>query len=100
MDATPDLPSGPRRNLAATTGTDGMIYAMGGEIPFNGNLAASNEMDVYNPATNTWTRLPDLPNFAGYTYPRQFELGQRPVPTARSTLLSSFVTNEVIPTTP
>jgi N-acetylneuraminic acid mutarotase len=66
----PSLPGGPRWSLSATTGSDGKIYIMGGIVPPSGN--ASSEFDAYDPATQTWTRLPDLPNFAGFTFPRQF----------------------------
>jgi len=58
------LPWGADWSLSATTGTDGKIYVMGG-------LAATGYFYAYNPATQTWARLPDLPNFAGYFYSRQ-----------------------------
>ena len=44
---------------------------------------------------NTWTRLPDLPNFAGYTYPRQFELGAATGADGTIYAVGGFVTNEV-----
>ncbi len=52
-----DLPGG-REVLAATTGKDGTIYAIGG---FDGT-SISGEVDAYNPTTNTWTVEASLPN--------------------------------------
>jgi hypothetical protein len=40
----------PRHTLAAVTGPDGQIYAIGGEFRF----ASVNTVEAYNPGTNTW----------------------------------------------
>jgi N-acetylneuraminic acid mutarotase len=88
----PSMPSGPRRDLAATTGTDGTIYAMGG---LNANYAATNEMDAYNPGTQTWSRLPDLPNFYNFTYPRQFDLTAATGTDGTIYAIGGFYTDEV-----
>ena len=45
--------------LAATTGTDGTIYAIGGGG--NGNGPSSSAVYTYNPATNIWTQEASLP---------------------------------------
>jgi N-acetylneuraminic acid mutarotase len=50
-----------REGLAATTGADGTIYAIGGAVYGMGPAGYSAEVDAYNPATNTWTVLPPLP---------------------------------------
>lgn len=42
----------PRTGMAAATGTDGRIYAIGGE--------SAPMVRVYTPGTNTWTILPGL----------------------------------------
>ena len=44
--------------LAATTGKDGTIYAIGGYL---GNYTSSSEVDAYNPSTNQWTIITSLP---------------------------------------
>ena len=40
----------PRQTLAAVTGADGQIYAIGGEFRF----ASVNTAEAYNPGTNSW----------------------------------------------
>ena len=44
-----------RTELAAATGTDGTIYAIGG---YTGVSTISNEVDAYNSSTTTWTMSP------------------------------------------
>jgi hypothetical protein len=46
-----------REHLAVTV-LDGMLHAIGGRWGERGNLAA---LEIYDPATGTWTRGPDLP---------------------------------------
>ena len=68
------LPTG-REGLAATTGPDGRIYAIGG---VNGNY--TSEVDAYNVSTNTWTQVTSLPNarkFGGYNGSRWQNLRNR-----------------------
>jgi N-acetylneuraminic acid mutarotase len=89
----PSLPGGPRWSLSATTGLDGKIYTMGGLIPPSGN--ASSEFDVYDPATQTWTRLPDLPNIAGFASPRQFYAEAATGTDGTIYAVGGFFTNEV-----
>ncbi len=50
-----------RDNLAATTGLDGRIYAIGGR-GFNAYLTM---VEAYTPSTNTWTRVAAMPTAAG-----------------------------------
>jgi len=54
------LPSMPtaRSALTATTGPDGRIYAIGGFDNLSGN---DDEVEAYNPNTNTWATLAILP---------------------------------------
>ena len=47
----------PREHLTVTV-LDGKIYAIGGRWEDRGNLAA---LEIFDPATGTWTRGPDLP---------------------------------------
>jgi N-acetylneuraminic acid mutarotase len=53
----PALPT-PRDGLAAATGADGRIYAIGGQLA--GGLL-TNEVDAYDPCSNTWTVVAPLP---------------------------------------
>jgi N-acetylneuraminic acid mutarotase len=60
----------PRYGLAAVLGTDGKIYAIGGQ--YNNTTSPSTDGDsvkveAYNPATDTWEAKPSLPN--GRYYP-------------------------------
>lgn len=47
-----------RSGLAAVTGPDGLIYAIGGQ---NTASAALATVEVFNPATNSWSSGPSLP---------------------------------------
>jgi hypothetical protein len=53
----PSLPTA-RTDLAATTGADGRIYALGG-LDAAGNVLKT--VEVYNPTTNAWAAAADLP---------------------------------------
>ena len=59
--AVASLPN-PRHNFAATVGSDGTIYVMGG----SGTNGVTNEVDAYNPTTNSWTTVAPLPEPAAY----------------------------------
>jgi hypothetical protein len=50
------LPTG-RYTLAAATGKDGTIYALGGET----GSGLTSEVDAYDDALNTWTQVASLP---------------------------------------
>jgi len=47
----------PRAELAAVAGSDGRIYAIGG----NNGGSALNTVEAYDPASNTWTTAASLP---------------------------------------
>lgn len=47
-----------RYDLAAATGSDGTIYAIGGS---NRSFAPQESVFAYSPASNTWTSAPSLP---------------------------------------
>jgi N-acetylneuraminic acid mutarotase len=54
----------PREHLAATA-LGGKVYALGGRLAgYDTNLAA---VEAYDPRTNRWRRLPDLPSARGGT---------------------------------
>lgn len=50
----------PRWGLAAATGADGRIYAIGGEDPATGGMVVG-EVDAYSPATNSWAAAAPMP---------------------------------------
>lgn len=49
------------RNHLAGVGLGGKIYAIGGQHERNEVDGNQNQVDVYNPATNTWKRVANLP---------------------------------------
>ena len=51
-----------RHNFAATVGSNGIIYVMGG----SGTNGVVNTVDTYNPITNIWTTVAPLPIGAAY----------------------------------
>jgi len=57
----PTIPENRRRGAAATVVNDGKIYIIGG----NTDIAQGGAvpwLDVYDPATDSWTELPDAPS--------------------------------------
>jgi N-acetylneuraminic acid mutarotase len=50
----------PRQSLAAATGHDGRIFALGGSIAQNGTLADAATVEVYDPTTNQWAAFDSL----------------------------------------
>ncbi len=57
-------PVSPRSDLAAVT-ISGKVWAFGGcTVTKNGHVQLSKEVDVYDPATDTWTKQPNLPGEA------------------------------------
>ncbi|MFI9511274.1 Kelch repeat-containing protein [Nocardia sp. NPDC052566] len=53
------MPADRIRGAAGVAAHDGRIYVAGG---YNGLAAALPYFDVYDPATDTWAALPDMPN--------------------------------------
>ena len=56
----------PRDHLTALA-LDGKIYAFGGEIGHDARHLQQTLSHVYDPATDTWTRLPDMPRSKSHT---------------------------------
>jgi N-acetylneuraminic acid mutarotase len=54
-------PSPVARAEASGTVVNGKLYAFGGYVVQDGAIIAQSRCDVYDPATNTWTRLGDMP---------------------------------------
>jgi N-acetylneuraminic acid mutarotase len=61
-----DLPN-PRNHVAAAA-IDGKFYVVGGQHSQEENQAAQTEVDVYDPATNKWTKLAPMPTYAGRSH--------------------------------
>jgi N-acetylneuraminic acid mutarotase len=55
----------PRHHAGSTT-MNGKIYIVGGQHKHDGQLTTQDDMHCYNPATNTWTQLADLPEARGH----------------------------------
>lgn len=49
------------RNHAGSATFEGKIYFIGGQHGQDSKLTTQKEVDAYNPSTNSWTKLADLP---------------------------------------
>lgn len=60
--------STPRANLAAATGNDGLVYAIGGlgYIDIYGDSDVLNTVEAYNPAGGAWQTMPSMPTARRY----------------------------------
>jgi N-acetylneuraminic acid mutarotase len=67
-----DMPL-PRNHMAAAT-VGGKIYAVGGQRGEGAAAIDLAEVDVYDPATDTWTAAPPLPGARSHTNCSTFEL--------------------------
>jgi N-acetylneuraminic acid mutarotase len=63
--AAPMLPGRARNHLGSAV-FDGKIYAIGGQHGHDDGLVESPQTDVYDPATDTWTPLADMPLAKGH----------------------------------
>ena len=50
-----------RRNHIAAAALNGKIYCVGGQHSQEAAQDAQTQVDCYDPATDTWTRVADLP---------------------------------------
>ena len=55
----------PRNHLGSTV-LGGVIYAVGGQHGHDSALVTQTQVDRYDPATDTWTRVADLPRAIGH----------------------------------
>jgi N-acetylneuraminic acid mutarotase len=65
VSAAPMLPGRARNHLGSAV-LDGKIYAIGGQHGHDEGLVESAQTDVYDPATDTWTPLADMPLAKGH----------------------------------
>ena len=65
VPAAPMLPGRARNHLGSTV-YQGKIYAVGGQHGHDEGLIETPLVDVYDPATNTWTTLADMPLAKGH----------------------------------
>jgi len=66
LDWKKGAPSPFPRVEAPTAVVEGKLYLFGG---FTADLGASNELDVYDPASDAWTRLKDMPTHVTHLNP-------------------------------
>ena len=66
----------PRDHLTAVP-FNGRIYAFGGEIGHDARHLQQTLAHVYDPATDTWSRLPDMPRSKSHTEASAFVLNGR-----------------------
>ncbi len=66
----------PRHHMGSAV-LNGKIYAIGGQHGHDEKLVTQTEVDVYDPASDTWTRLHDLPSARSHTANSTFVLNGR-----------------------
>lgn len=64
--AAAPMPAGRERNHLGSAVLNGKIYAVGGQHGHDEGLVESRQLDVYDPATDTWTPLADMPVAKGH----------------------------------
>jgi N-acetylneuraminic acid mutarotase len=62
IDWTKVAPSPVKRAESNGAVVNGKLYVLGGLFVSNGNILAMTRSDVYDPATNKWTRIADCPD--------------------------------------
>ena len=58
----------PRNHLSGAS-VGGLVYAIGGQYGHDAGVSDQKFLDAYDPATNTWTRLADLPSARSHFEP-------------------------------
>ena len=58
----------PRNHLSGAA-VDGLVYAIGGQYGHDAGVQDQKFLDVYDPATDTWTRKADLPSARSHFEP-------------------------------
>ena len=71
----PDIPMG--RNHIGGAALNGKFYAIGGQIGHQEPSTNQTRVDVYDPATNTWSRVADMPLGRGHISDSTFVVNGR-----------------------
>ncbi|HEY1334269.1 MAG TPA: kelch repeat-containing protein [Myxococcaceae bacterium] len=87
------LPGRARNHLGSVV-YGGKIYAVGGQRGHDEGLVTTAYLDVYDPATDTWTSLPDMPVPKSHVAAATFVLQGRILTVAGETANGVF-TNEI-----
>jgi hypothetical protein len=74
---TPAAPLPRARNHLGSTVMGGKIYAIGGQHGHDEGLVDVPDVDVYDPGTDAWTRLADMPHARGHIAEATFVFGGR-----------------------
>src|SRR3984893_8394124 len=77
------------RNHMGGVALNGKFYAIGGQHKGNQSSAPQNEVDVYDPATNTWTQAAPMPRPIGHVTSNVF------VRSGHVVVVSGLTTNSV-----
>ena len=77
------------RNHMGGVALNGKLYAIGGQYKGQQSTAPQNEVDIYNPATNTWTQAAPMPRPIGHVTANVFARNGRVV------VVSGLTTNSV-----
>lgn len=77
------------RNHMGGVALNGKLYAIGGQHQGQQSSGPQNEVDVYDPATNTWTQVAPLPRPIGHVTANVF------VRNARVVVVSGLTSNSV-----
>ncbi|CAH1001989.1 N-acetylneuraminate epimerase [Neolewinella maritima] len=79
QDYTDSSPMPNARNHFGTTVLGGKLYAVGGQYGHDGCLKGKNMrlVHVYDPLTDKWTRLADLPDVQSHTEPSTFTYNKK-----------------------
>lgn len=68
-----DLPNA--RNHVGAVAVDGLIYAIGGQYKSNEQTGNQDDVHRYDPSTDQWTQLADLPQPTGHIMSSTFAIG-------------------------
>src|SRR5207302_289069 len=81
------------RNHMGGAALNGKIYAIGGQHKGQQSTAPQDEVDVYDPATNTWTQAAPMPRPIGHVTANVF------VRNGHVVVVSGLTTNSTLPNT-
>ncbi len=83
------------RNHMGGTSLNGKLYAIGGQHLGKQNSTPQSEVDVYDPATNTWTQAAPMPRAIGHVTANVFVRNGRIVVTSGRALKGVLLANVI-----